>query len=96
MNNSPLYSWTKSDFIKGAITAVVSGVVVAVATVVHGVFGAPGFDVFSIDWVGLGHDIVNVALIGAEGAFSGYMLKNLFTNENGDVPALGRFGKWGN
>lgn len=94
MNTSPLFNLTKNDFLKGAFTAVVAGIVVAVGTVLHGVFTAPGFDVFSIDWASLGRDMVNAAVIGGEGAFSGYLLKNFLSNENGDIPALGRFGKW--
>lgn len=85
-----IYKLGSSDFIKGAITAIAAGAVVAIGTLLHGVFGAPNFDVFSIDWVSLGHDMINATVIGAEGGFSGYIVKNFFSDQNGAV-----LGKWG-
>ncbi len=94
MNNAPLYRLGSVDFIKGAAAAVLGGVVVGVVTVLHTLVSAPGFDVFQIDWVGLGHNLVNSVIIGAEGGIGGYLAKNFLSNEEGDIPALGRFGKW--
>lgn len=94
MNNSPLYKLGQADFIKGFAAAVLGGAVAGVATVLHATFTAAGFDLLSTDWAGLGHTMLNAAFIGAEGAFGGYILKNLFSDENGDVPALGKYGKF--
>lgn len=90
MNNSPLGKLTQSDFIRGAFAAVAAGVVLSVGTVIHGVITTPGFDLLSIDWPVVLRDMVNIAVVGAEGAFTGYITKNLLTDENGAI--LGRWG----
>lgn len=90
MNTSTLFTLNSSDFIKGVTTAVLAGLVLAVGTVLHGVIIAPGFDIFSIDWSSVLHDMVNAAIVGAEGGFAGYIAKNFLSDENGAV--LGAFG----
>lgn len=90
-----LYRLGQGDFIRGAVTAIFAGLLLAIGTVLHSVIVAPGFDIFQIDWGTLFHDVINAAIIGAEGGFAGYLGKNLFTDENGDIPALGKFGKFG-
>lgn len=85
-----MYSLKAVDFVKGVITAVFAGVVLAILAVMHGVVTADNFDVFSIDWGMLIHNMINTAIIGAEGGFAGYISKNFFTDKNGAF--LGRFG----
>lgn len=94
MNLPSLYRLGSSDFIKGLLTAVVAGAAVAVGTVINSTFSAPGFDVFSVDWGAVAHSAINTAIIGAEAGFSGYLVKNLFTDENGNIPVLGKFGQF--
>jgi hypothetical protein len=90
MNNSPLYRLGDADFIKGAFMAAIAGVVVSVGTVMHGVITEPGFNVFLIEWGGLLGTMINNAVIGAEAAFSSYIIKNLLSDQNGAI--LGRWG----
>lgn len=94
MDTSSLYRLGSSDFIKGLFTAVVAGAIVAAGTVINSTFSAPGFDVFSVDWGSVGHAVVNNAIIGAEGGFSAYLIKNFFTDANGNIPVLGKFGQF--
>lgn len=93
MNTSPLGRLTQNDFVRGAVTALAGGALLAVGTILHGLITAPGFDVFMLDWGGLLHDTINAAIIGAEGGFGGYILKNLMTNQEGNIPALGKAGE---
>lgn len=93
MKNTPLGRLSDGDFIRGALLALLGGVVVAVGTVLHGVITEPGFNVFMIEWGILLANLINNAIIGAEAAFTSYIIKNLMTNENGDIPALGRWGR---
>ncbi len=91
MNNSELYRLGSPDIIKGAVTAVIAGIIVAVGTVLHGVIAAPGgFDLFLVDWHQVGRDLINNAVIGAEGALGAYLIKNFISDESGAV--LGRWG----
>lgn len=81
--NSGLYSLNKGDFIRGLITAVFAGVAVAIGSVLNGVFTADGFDVFSVDWGMVGKNMVNAAVIGAQGGFAGYIAKNFLSDNKG-------------
>lgn len=91
MNQPDLYRLGSPDIIKGAVVAVLSGAIVAIGTVLHGVIAAPGgFDLFMVDWVTLGRDLVNNTIVGAEGALGAYLIKNFFSDSNGAV-----FGRWG-
>lgn len=87
---SSLFKLGSTDVVRGLATAVIAGLILGVGTVVHGMITAPGFDVLSVDWTALWHNLVNAALIGAEGGFVGYIGKNFLSDENGAV--LGRFG----
>ena len=82
MNSKP-FSWNSSDFAKGIVTAVYAGAALGVFAVLQGVFGAPGFDVFTLDWAAVGRNAINAAIVGAEAGFSGYMIKNFFSDRDG-------------
>lgn len=88
---SGLFRLDLNDLARGAIVAVAAAVGTAIFGVLHGVFSAPGFDVFTQDWGGVGKEIVNTAVVAMEGAFTGYLFKNFMTNEKGDVviPKIG-------
>lgn len=92
MKDTPIGTLASGDFIRGAVTAALAGVLLAVGTVISGLFGT-GFDAWAVDWGMVFHNTVNAALIGAEGGFAGYIGKNLMTNQNGDIPVLGKWGK---
>lgn len=65
------------DFIKGAVTAVFAAVVLAV----YNIIGAPGFDLFTVDWSAVFQVSVNAAVA----AFIGYIGKQLLTDEDGKL-----------
>ncbi|MBX4216138.1 hypothetical protein KW797_04285 [Candidatus Parcubacteria bacterium] len=90
MNTSRLFRLGQPDVIKGMVTAIIAGLLLAIGTVMHSVVTAPGFDIFAIDWAGLMREVINAAIIGAEGGFVGYIGKNFLSDENGAV--LGRWG----
>lgn len=81
---SGMYSLNLQDLGRGLVTAVAGGVALAVLAVLGNVFGA-GFDAWSVDWVKVFHDVINAAVMGAEGGFVGYLSKNFFTASNGKV-----------
>lgn len=72
---SQIFKLNQSDFVKGAITAVISAVVVALGSVVS----APDFNVFSVDWA----SVLNLAIKVAGSAFIGYISKNFFSDGEG-------------
>ena len=73
--NSTMGKLNLNDLSKGAITAILAGVFMAV----YGVVSTPGFDVFAVDW----HSVLNLAVNGAVGGFVGYLAKNLLTDSQG-------------
>lgn len=83
MNTSELFSLSQNDFIKGAVVALLGGLVCGALTVLHGVISAPGFDLFQIDWGMLGQSVVNAGIVGGEAGFSGYIAKNFLSDSNG-------------
>lgn len=90
MENTEMYKLQSSDWIKGLITAGLAGLLISLASVIHGVVTSPGFDVFSLDWHEVIRNMVNMGIIGAEGGFAGYIAKNFLSNENGAF--LGKVG----
>lgn len=89
-NTSGMFSINVNDVVKGGVTAVLAGLALAVFSVLNGVFQAPGFDVFSVNWVAVGHAAVNAAIVGAQAGFSGYVMKNYLSDSQGKV--LGKMG----
>lgn len=79
--NSEMFHLNLNDFAKGAVTAVISAVVMSLAGIMSN-----GFDVFNADW----HAILNLAINSAIAAFLGYMGKNLLSDSDGRV--LGKIG----
>lgn len=74
-----------TDLVKGLVSAVGAAAVLAGWQVVGAVIGAPDFNAFSVDWVLVGQNAINAAIIGAQGGFSGYLAKNFFTNSEGKL-----------
>ena len=77
------FALNSKDFIKGIVTAVYAGAALGAFAVLQGIFGAPGFDLFTLDWGVVMHNAVNAAAVGAEAGFSGYVIKNFFSDQDG-------------
>lgn len=71
-----------SDFQKGLVMSVISGVFLPLAIIVQ----TPGFDFLHANWT----SILDIALTGAAVGFVGYLVKNFFSNSQGQV--LGKVG----
>ena len=87
--NSTLFKLNFKDLARGLFSAIFAAVVVAVFSTLNGIFSVPGFDVFSVDWAEVYRNIVNVAVVAAEGAFMGYIGKRFFSDAEGKL--LGKF-----
>ncbi len=85
MDSSKIFRLNLSDLWKGLVSAVLGGAVLAGLAVVQGVFSAPDFNVLTVDWAGVGIHALNAAIVGAEGAFTGYLAKNLFSDSKGNL-----------
>lgn len=82
MESSKLFRLNINDLFKGAVTAVIAGVVISLAGVVQ----QAGFDVFSADWGA----ILSSAVSAGVAAFVGYVGKNFVSDSEGKV--FGRIG----
>lgn len=78
---TPMFKLGSSDLFKGIITAILASLAVALT----GIFQTPGFDLFMADWGSIGHNMLNVSVAAA----SGYLLKNFFTDANGNFLGKG-------
>lgn len=85
-----MFNLNLSDVLRGLISAVIGGALMAVFAIGGAVFGAPDFNAFTLDWAQVGMDMVNAAIVGAQGAFMGYLGKNFLSDKEGKL--LGRLG----
>ncbi len=85
MDGSKIFRLNISDLLRGLVSAVLGGAALSVLAVLQGVFGAADFSVLSVDWSAVGVHALNAAVIGAEGAFTGYLAKNLFSDDEGKL-----------
>jgi hypothetical protein len=72
------------DLWRGLVMAILAPVTIAIL----GVFGSvitSDFDVFSLDFIKLFKELTNVFIIASYSAGSTYLLKNLITDDNGDI-----------
>jgi len=74
---SQLFSLNARDFIRGAVVAVLTAVVVTLGSA----FTQAGFDFFNAEW----QPIINDALKSGVGAFVGYLTKNFLSDDRGRV-----------
>lgn len=74
---SELYTLEKSDFVKGLVTTLFA----AGFTVLFTLTQQPDFNLFTVDWVKVGSNIVNVCTI----TFMSYIMKNFFTTAQGNI-----------
>mgnify|MGYP001579596841 CR=1 FL=1 len=80
--NSTMFRLNLSDVSKGLVMAIITGFMLPVAAA----FQTPGFDIFQANW----SEIVNLAINGAVIGFTGYIVKNFLSDEDGKV--LGSIG----
>ncbi len=78
-----------SDVRRGLLVAILSPVVLAVTVALGAVISATGFDVFSVDWMAVSHNLTNISIVSAYGGFMGYISKNFFSSNQGNLLAIG-------
>lgn len=71
------------SLVESIATAIFTAILVALGAVVM----APNFDLFAVNWIVVGHTMLNVAVVTA----CGVLLRNFVTDQNGKM--FGRFGK---
>lgn len=72
---SEMFKLKSNDFVKGAITALITGLVWSIGSA----FNQTGFDIFSTDWGAIIGSAINAGI--ASGM--GYLIKNLGTDSDG-------------
>ena len=78
----PMFKLSWGDLWRGLAMAVLGPIAVAIFGVLGAVINAPGFDVFTVDFISLFKDLTNAFIVAAYGAGAGYLLKNLLTDDN--------------
>lgn len=76
-----MFKLTSGDLYRGLVTAVLGAVMVAVLGVFSRVITSD-FDLFSLEYVALFKELVNQIIVAGYSAGSGYLLKNLLTDDN--------------
>lgn len=84
-----MYQLNAKDLLKGVISAVIGGAVLASLSVLSSVFGV-GFDLFTVDWAEVFRNVINAVVVGAMGGFSGFIGHTFFSDQQGKL-----FGKIG-
>lgn len=77
-----MFRLSLGDLFRGLAVALLGAIVVAVSGVLGAVITATGFDVFTVDFVQLFKNLTNAIIVASYGAGSGYLLKNLLTDDN--------------
>lgn len=77
-----MFKLTWGDVYRGLVMAVLGPLAVAIFGVLGAVITAPGFDVFSTDFITLLKDLTNAMIVASYSAASAYILKNLLTDDN--------------
>lgn len=78
-----MFKLSLGDLWRGLVMAMLGAVTVSVLGVFSRVITAD-FDVFSLDFIALLKELTNVIIVASYSSGSAYLLKNLFTNDNGD------------
>lgn len=79
---SGLFKLDLNDFLKGLVVAVLSGCALPILAILQ----TPNFDIHTVSW----HAVWVLAENGAVAGFASYIIKNFFSNDQGQV--LGRVG----
>lgn len=77
MAQSDMFKLDWKDVARGAVSAVVA----AVALAVYGVFSTPDFNLFAVDW----NHVFQLAINAAASGFVGYLGKRFLTDQDGKV-----------
>lgn len=77
-----MFTLSIGDVWRGIIMTILGPVSVAIFGVLGAVINAPGFDVFSVDFVALFKNLTNAFIIAAYSSGSAYILKNFLTDKN--------------
>lgn len=75
--NSPIFKINSKELINGAVNAVIAAIVVGF----YGIVTTAGFDLFTADWGGILHNVINWAFAGFIGSFG----KSFLTNSEGRI-----------
>lgn len=78
-----MFKLTLGDLWRGLVMAVLGAVTIAVLGVFSRVITSD-FDVFSLDFIALLKELTNQIIIASYSSGSAYLLKNLFTNDDGN------------
>lgn len=76
-----MFKLTWGDFLRGLVMAVLGPLAVAIFGVLGAVINAPGFDVFTVDFVALFRSLTNTFIVASYSSASAYILKNLLTDD---------------
>ncbi len=88
MNNG-LMKLSFGDIGRGLAVAVLGPLFISVVAALGSIILAPGFDVSLVNWSVLGHSLINISIVSAYGGFSGYISKQLLTDEQGNILGIG-------
>ena len=77
-----MFKLSVGDLWRGLVMAVLGSVAVAIFGVLGAVINAPGFDVFTVDFVSLFKNLTNAFIVASYSSGSAYILKNLLTDDN--------------
>lgn len=80
---------TWGDIRRGLAVAVLGPLFVSVVAALGAIILEPGFDVLAVNWVALGHSLLNISIVSAYGGFSGYISKQLLTDNQGNILGIG-------
>lgn len=80
---------TWGDIKRGIAVAVLGPLFVSIVAALGSIILAPGFDVLSVDWTSLGRSLLNISIVSAYGGFSGYISKQLLTDNQGNILGIG-------
>lgn len=84
-----MFRLSLGDVWRGLLMAVLTPVVIGVTAALGSVISVPGFDVLAVDWLGVGHNLLNITIVSGYGAGVAYIVKNFFTSTQGNVLSIG-------
>ncbi len=84
-----LFKVSLDDIGRGLFIAVAGPLFMAVVAALGSIILAPNFDVFLVDWGAFGHNLINISIVTSFGGFSGYISKQLLTDNQGNILGVG-------
>ena len=80
-----MFRLSVGDLWRGLVVAIASALFVAIHSVIGTVINTPDFDVFTVDYIFVLKELVNTSVVVGYSAGMGYLIKNLLTDESGNV-----------